>query len=362
MRKLFKIAMVCAAGIFVFAANPTKVYAYEEGVAGFVFDKDTSSQGTSREIKTIKLSEEETPIPGYDNIGIANVDKGSNLLIRKDPSTDGKIIGKLPNNGGCEVVEADGEWTKIITQTDSGTLKGYVKSEYLITGNEALKLAKEVGSYVVKANKDVDGLNVRDKATTAGSDIVDKIAKGEELVVLDSSVSSDDKDYPTWVKVALDSDENEDNAAYIAKDFVTVSFELIHAVSIEELQYGTGVTSTRKGLVDMAKDHLGEAYVWGGTSLGHGVDCSGFTQALYRQLGYSIPRTSRSQAASGTRVSASELRPGDLIFYGSSSYISHVAMYIGGGQIIHASNRRDGIKISNMNYRNPIKCVRYISD
>lgn len=364
MRKLLKIAMVCAAGVFVFAANPTKVYAYEEGVAGFVFDKDTSSQGTSREIKTIKLSEEvETPIPGYDNIGIANVeDKGSNLLIRKEPSTDGKIIGKLPNNGGCEVIEADGEWTKITAQTDSGTLKGYVKSEYLITGNEALKLAKEVGNYVVKAKDGVEGLNVRDKATTNNSDVVDRIAEGEELVVMDSSVSSDDKDYPTWVKVALDSDEKEDNAAYIAKDFVTVSFELIHAVSIEELNLGTGVTSTRKGLVDMAKDHLGEAYVWGGTRLGGGVDCSGFTQALYRQLGYSIPRTSRSQAASGTRVSTSELRPGDLVFYGSSSYISHVAMYIGGGQIIHASNRRDGIKISNMNYRTPIKCVRYIND
>jgi uncharacterized protein YgiM (DUF1202 family) len=359
MKKLLKISLVCVAGAFVLAANPKPVYAYEEGVAGFIFDKDSSSKSTSSEIATISLSSEETPIPGYNNIGIADVDKESNLLIRKGPGTDYKIVGKLPNNGGCEIIEEEDGWTKIKAKTASGSIEGYVKSSYLITGTAALKLAKEVGSYVATAN--TDGLNVRDKASTDSS-IVDRIAKGEELIVLDSSVTTEDSEHGTWVKVSIDSDTEEGSVAYVAKEYVEISFQLIHAVTIEELQYGSGVSSRRVNLVNMAKDHLGEAYVWGGTTLGGGVDCSGFTQALYRKLGYSIPRTSRSQAASGTTISASQLKPGDLVFYGSSSYINHVAMYIGNGQVIHASNRRDGIKISNMYYRSPVKYVRYISD
>ncbi len=360
MKKLYKLSLICVAGAIVFAANPKTVYAYEEGVAGYVFDKDLSGQGTPNETATINLSSEETPIPGYNNIGIANVDKGSNLLIRKSASADGKIIGKLPNNGGCEIIEGDKDgWTKISTDTDSSKLNGYVKSEYLIIGSEALKLAKEVGSYVATAN--TNGLNVRDKAST-DSDIIDRIAKGEELIVLDSFVSSDDSDHSSWVEVSQDSDAKEVDAVYVAKEYVDITFQLIHAVSIEELQYGSGVSSTRVNLVNLAKDHLGESYVWGGTSLGNGVDCSGFTQALYRKLGYSIPRTSRSQAASGNSISASELKPGDLVFYGSSSYINHVAMYIGNGQIIHASNHRDGIKISNLYYRSPVKFARFINN
>lgn len=359
MKKLLKLSMICVAGALILAANPKTAYAYEEGVAGFTYDKDSNSN-QSNEASSIKLTSEETPIPGYDNIGIADVDdEDSNLLIRKGPGTDYKIVGKLPDNGGCEIIEEEDGWTKISAETASGTIKGYVKSSYLVTGDKALKLAKKVGSYVAKAN--TDGLNVRDDANTDSS-IVDRIAKGEELIVLDSSVSSDDPDVDSWVKVSLDSDDSEDGTvAYVAKKFVTISFELIHAVSIDELNLD-GVSNTRATLIGLAKDHLGEAYVWGGTTLGRGVDCSGFVQALYKKMGYSISRTSRSQASGGTTISRTELKPGDLVFYGSSSYISHVAMYIGNGQIIHASNRRDGIKISNMNYRTPVKYVRYISE
>lgn len=363
MRKLLKLTLACAVGAIIFTANPKTAYAYEEGVAGFVYDKDSSNSNSSEEATIVSLSTDEIPIPGYTNIGIANVDdKDSNLLIRKGPGTDYKIVGKLPKNGGCEILEEEDGWIKISAKTDSGTIKGYVKSTYLITGTEALKLAKEVGSYVASAKDDVDGLNVRDKATTDSS-ILDRIGEGEELIVLDSSISSEDSEHSTWVKVSLDSDDSEDGTvAYIAKEYVTISYELIHAVSIEELQKVSGVSNTRADLVSIAKDHLGERYVWGGTRLGVGVDCSGFTQALYSKMGYSISRTSRSQASGGTKISSSDLKPGDLVFYGSSSYISHVAMYIGGGQIIHASNRRDGIKISNMNYRTPVKYVRYINN
>lgn len=353
MRKLFMISLVCAAGAVALTAKPQTAMAYEEGVAGFVYDKDS---GSSSDKAIISLSASDIPIPGYTNIGIANVE--TNLLIRSGPGENNKIIGKLPKNAGCEVLEESKDgWTKILAEAGTGDLKGYVKSEYLITGSKANKLAKEVGSYVATSNS--DGLNVRGKPTTEAS-ILDRIATGEELIVLDSKIATDDKNHGDWVKVSLDSDTEEGSVAYVAKEYVDITYELIHAVSMQELQYGAGVSSTRVSLVNLAKDHLGEAYVWGGTRLGAGVDCSGFVQQLYRKIGYSIPRDSRSQARGGQTISSSQLKPGDLVFYGSSSYINHVAMYIGNGRVIHASNPRDGIKISNMYYRSPVKYVRYM--
>lgn len=352
-RKLLQISLICATGAFVLMANPKTAMAYEEPVAGFTYDKILTGNNSDNSISSLSIIE--IPIPGFNNIGIANVD--TNLLIRSGPGESNKVLGKLPKNGGCEILEASKNgWTKI----SSGKVTGYVNSDYLITGTKATQMAKEVGSYVATAN--TNGLYVRSSPVTSAS-VVDQIAKGEELIVIDYKILSDDKNHPNWVKVSLDSDDSEEGSiAYVAKEYVSLSFELIKAVSIEELQFGTGVSSTRIKLVSNAKTHLGEAYVWGGTTLGRGVDCSGFVQALYRQIGYSITRTSRSQASGGTRVSASSLKPGDLVFYGSSSYINHVAMYIGNGQVIHASNRRDGIKISNMYYRQPVKCVRYIND
>lgn len=361
MRKLLKISLVCVTGAIIFTANPKTVMAYEEGVAGFVYDKDTSASNTSDDGKIVSLSVSDIPIPGYTNIGIAKVETKSNLLIRSGPGVDNKIIGKLPKDGGCEILEESDGWSHITAKTGSGTIKGYVKSEFLITGIEANQKAAEVGSYVAKCNRDIN-LNVRSKPNT-DSDQVDTIGKGEELIVLDSKVVSDDPKYSEWVKVSLDSDEKDGIVAYVAKEFVDIKFELIHAVSIEELDLGSGdVSSIRAKLVREAKEHLGETYIYGRATLGVAVDCSGFMQQLYALYGYSIPRDSRSQARGGHTISSSELKPGDLVFYGSSSYISHVGMFIGNGQIIHASNHIDGIKISNMYYRNPVKYARYINN
>lgn len=109
-----------------------------------------------------------------------------------------------------------------------------------------------------------------------------------------------------------------------------------------------------------AQRFVGNRYVWGGTSLTHGTDCSGFTMSVYRKFGYRIPRTSREQSTYGKRVSFSNLRPGDLLFYThGTGRVNHVAMYIGSGRIVHASNPRTGIKISKYNYSRP-KCARRI--
>lgn len=356
--KLLKLSLICVTGTIIVTATPKTAMAYEEAVAGYIYDKDSTSV-SGADGSTINLSISDIPIPGFKDIGIANVD--TNLLIRSGPGENYKILGKLPKNAGCDVVEASKDgWTKISAETSSGeNLVGYVKSDYLFTGTQATQLAKTVGNFVATAN--TNGLNVR-KDPSTNSEVIDQIAKGEELLVLDSKVITDDAEHKIWVKVSMDSDTEEGSYGYVAKEYVDLSFQLIHALSIQEIQYGPGVSQIRINLVNYAKDHLGEAYVWGGTRLGKGVDCSGFTQALYNLIGYSIPRTSRSQAVSGNKISASDLKPGDLVFYGSSSYINHVAMYIGNGQVIHASNHRDGIKISNLYYRTPVKFVRYINN
>lgn len=118
-----------------------------------------------------------------------------------------------------------------------------------------------------------------------------------------------------------------------------------------------GVTNL---LYHYTKQFLGNPYVYGGTSLTDGADCSGFTMQVYAHFGYSIGRSSRDQAANGTKISTDTMQPGDLLFYASGDYINHVAMYIGDGQVIHASNSSTGIIISPYNYRTPCKVVSFI--
>lgn len=382
--KLLKFSLACATGVIVLAANPKTALAYDEAVAGFSFDKISSSTDDTTKTNEIVSFSDKISIPRFSNLGIADVDKKSNLMVRASAHKTAKVIGKLPRHGSCHILKEDkgNGWTKV----SSGKVKGYVKTDYLITGAKASKLALEVGDYVATAN--TDGLFVREKPDT-NAPVLDQIAKGEDLTVLDSKVITYNGDQTRWVKVSLDSDESaEGTVAYVAKEFVDLNYTLKHAVSMEKINHKSYIThesqgsnsgnggnggnggnsggssSTRNNLVDFAMNYLGDAYVWGGTTLGHGVDCSGFTQAVYRHFGISLSRVSRAQACGGTRVSTSSARPGDLLFYGNSStgYINHVAIYIGGGRILHASNPRDGIKISNMGYRTPVKCVRYLND
>ena len=139
-----------------------------------------------------------------------------------------------------------------------------------------------------------------------------------------------------------------------------VSEKLPTAESVKELEKGEGVSDTRVSLVQYALQFVGNPYVWGGTSLTNGIDCSGFTMQVYARYGISLPHHAASQPGYGRRISASEARPGDLFFYGSGSSIGHVGIYIGNGQIVHASNPRTGIKISSAYYRTPICVVSYL--
>lgn len=286
------------------------------------------------------VSEEDTTVFGYTNLGIANVE--GNLNVREEASTDSEIVGKMQGNAGCEILETAGEWTKI----QSGKVTGYVMSEYLITGEEAVSLADEIKTTVATVNTTT--LHVRAETNTECT-IIALVGNGEELEVLET--------LDGWYKVAVDDEEG-----YISADYVEISTELPKAQTMTEIKYGQGVSDVRVSMVSYACQFVGNPYVWGGTSLTNGADCSGFVLSVYANYGVSLPHSSRAQANCGTRISASEAQPGDLFFYGSGSSINHVAIYIGNGQIVHASNKRTGIKISNAYYRTPICVVRILGE
>ena len=280
---------------------------------------------------------------GYTNLGIANVSAG-NLNVREEPSTDAKMVGKMPKDSVCEILEIVDGWAHIT----SGEIEGYVSTDYLLMGADAVIKAKELVQTVVRV--DVDGLNVRDGASL-DSAVLTSVPKGEEL----EFVETVDED---WIKVAIDDQE-----AYVCADYVEIEEKLPTAITMTELLYGVGVSDVRVELVEYAKQFLGNPYVWGGESLTKGVDCSGFVLCIYKKYGIKLPHYSVAQSECGTKISTSELQPGDLIFYANSSgTINHVGIYIGNSQVIHASNPKSGIKISTYNYRTPVKCVRLLPE
>lgn len=276
---------------------------------------------------------------GYTNLGMSVISSG-NLNIRQEASTDSEVIGILTNHNACELLEDAGEWYKVT----SGKVTGYVNKQYLVTGDEAEAIAEQEIKTVATVNTET--LNVRAEKSTDAA-VLSQVGNSEAFTV--NSVADG------WVEISVD-----DSVGYISQDYVTLAQALPTAKTIEQVKYGDGVSDVRASVVSYALQFVGNRYVWGGTSLEKGVDCSGFTMRILGKYGISLPHSSRAQPSYGTKISASEAKPGDLFFYGSGRSISHVAIYIGNGQIVHASNKRDGIKVSNAYYRNPICVARYL--
>lgn len=273
---------------------------------------------------------------GYTNLGIAHVD--NHLNIRQEPSETGKLVGKLPKDAACEILEVADGWAHI----KSGKVEGYCSTDYLYMGDEAIARGNEVASMIAVVNTQT--LKVREQPNTECA-VITLIPQNEELEVVDVMDNG-------WIKFMLDDDE-----AYVSGDYVDVEERLEKAVTLTELLYGQGVSDVRVSLVQYAKQYIGNPYVWGGTSLTKGADCSGFTMSIYKKYGVSLPHHAASQAKLGKKVSLSEAQPGDLVFYSKNGSINHVAIYIGNGQVIHASSPKTGIKISTVNYRT-VACVR----
>ena len=308
-----------------------------------------------------KLDLKAQAINQYDNLVIFK--KSGYMNVRSTPENKGddNVIGKLTSKAAGDIIETLDGWYKI----KSGTVTGYIAAdpELIATGQEAKDLAMQNATQMAIITTDV--LNVRVEPNT-DSKIWTQIVKDERYPVVDQQDG--------WVQIDLGSVDTEDGSqdgdekAYISTrdNNVEVRYALNEAIKFTPAKDsssgassdGSGSStkqSRRSQLVNYALQFVGNRYVWGGTSLTNGVDCSGFTMRVMEKFGVSLPHYSGSQAQMGKKVTSATMKPGDLISYaGSNGKVNHVAIYIGNGRIVHAASRRSGIKISTWNYRTPV--------
>jgi len=324
---------------------------------------DTKALREAAKEEAIKKEEEY-----FTSLVIADVNDYVN--VRSLPSEEGEIVGKLYDNSVGHFIEEEDGWYKIT----SGNCTGYVKGEYCVTGEDAIALAKEVGVRIATVNTTT--LKVREEASLEAS-VLGLVPMEDELVVTE--------ELDGWVKVDI-----EEGVGYVSTDYVVLSTEFVEAESKEEeearlekerrareeanaaaarTQASRGGTAYRPAnpvtevagsgtgvdVANYALQFVGNPYVYGGTSLTNGTDCSGFVMRVYENFGVSLPRTSASQRSSGYDVGGIDnAQPGDIVCYSG-----HVGIYIGNGQIVHASTAKTGIIVSNATYRQPL-CVRRI--
>lgn len=291
-------------------------------------------------MEDLNIVEEEEPDEnwGYENLGIADVSE--NLNVRSAAGTDAEKVGELPAGAGCEVLDMADGWAHI----RSGKVEGYVSMDYLATGSRAEELAAQ--NQTLTATVLAQALKVRKQPDTDHG-TWGLAANGRELEVVEVLDNG-------WVSVVYGDGTDP---AYVSGEYVDVAYKLDTAMTMTEVRYGKGVTDAGIDLANRAIQYVGCPYVYGGNSLSNGTDCSGFTMLLYAKYGISLAHSARAQARCGSEVSISDLRPGDLVFYSRGGGIDHVAIYIGGGQVCHASNPTNGIIITGVNYRTPV-CAR----
>lgn len=398
-----------------------------------------------------KVSAAKSP---YEDVAISHVTNYVN--VRQEANTSSTVVGKIYNNCAATILSTidgeDGKWYQI----QSGSVKGYIKAQYFITGAEAEKIAKDIGTtYATVVN--ASSLRLHEKPDLESKTLT-LLAEGAEYMV--------EEETDKFAKLSIDTDME----GYVSKDYIKTRVEFKQAVSVEEEaakktedarlkqeaeeaqkkleeakreaakqqeneasgvkettvaanettaaketvsptieanpdgagiknggnekptqattaataaattaapttaaksnEVGPGgnmgpggqavVSATRTAIVAYAKQFLGNSYVYGGTSLTSGTDCSGFTMRVYEHFGIETGRSSRDQAVKGKEIPVGNVQPGDLLFYANGDYINHVAMYIGGGQVIHASTSKTGIIISPSNYRTPCKAVTFL--
>ena len=352
----------------------------------------TAASDTDPEASGKEGAENETDSQASGETGMATDSNGNEIVVaqvndyinvRADADAESDIVGKLYNGSVAKVLGRTGNgWARV----RSGDVTGYIREEYVATGDTAQQLADSVTTK--KAVVTTETLRVR-AAAQADSDVITLIGQGQTLDILEEADG--------WYKV-----NTEDGEGYISADFADVEDVYPEAVSRaqEEAEEaaaeasrkaeeeaakaasnaaagtagasgskkksgGSGVLNTYTGssgsgsasgqaVANYALQFVGNPYVWGGSSLTNGTDCSGFTMAVYANFGVSLPHYTGSQEHSGTAVnSLAEAQPGDLILYSG-----HVAIYLGNNQIVHASNPRYGITTGTATYRNIVAIRR----
>lgn len=330
------------------------------------------SEGYTKDLKNAAgngLTDEEE---SFKNLVIAKVNDYVN--VRDCASEEGSIVGKLYNKSVGTYLEEENGWYKI----SSGSVEGYVKAEYCVTGEDAVEYAKEVGTRI--ATVTTTTLKVREQP---GMDetVLGLVPIDDELIVTE--------ELDGWVKVNI-----EEGDGYVSTDYVTLSTEFVKAESIAEEEarlakeeaarkaakeaaakkaaenassssskekatdggktYASPTGSTGADVAQFALQFVGNPYVYGGSSLTNGTDCSGFVMSVYNNFGVSLPHSSAADRSVGATVNGLEnAQAGDIICYSG-----HVGIYIGNGQIVHASTAKTGIIVSNASYRSILSIRR----
>lgn len=338
---------------------------------------------------------------------VANID--SYLNIRSEASEEADVVGKFYTGNVGSIVEKGDEWSLV----SSGNAYGYVKNDYLLFGSEAESYIENNCDQIAKVTAET--LNVRAEESTE-SKVVSQSDKGDAFTILGKEgdwikvAASEDtvgyvaKDYvyidyvyETAVTIeeeqaalaaeaaAAEDTDSADTTAQVPEtpeapattevapkqetpattEAPKKQKETVNSVDVSVSDQNSSsetvgqdcVSTTGQQIADYAVQFVGNPYVYGGTSLTKGADCSGFVQSVYKNFGYSLPRVAADQAGAGKKVSTKNLQPGDLLFYHN---FGHVAIYIGGGQVVHASNEKTGIKISNYDYSPINKAVRIV--
>ena len=309
----------------------------------------------------------------FRNLVIAQVTNYVN--VRSIPSEEGEILGKLYNNSVGTFISEENGWYQI----NSGSVTGYVKGEFCVTGEEAVEIAKRVGKRI--ATVTTQTLFVREEPSTECA-IIGMVPEADDLIVLEETEG--------WAKVDV-----EEGIGWVSTDYVSLHSEFVQAESREEEErrlakeeeerkraraaaaqkaaqnnqssQGGGSSQSSESysvsggsemgaaVAEYGLQFVGNPYVYGGSSLTGGTDCSGFVMSVYANFGVSLPHSSASDRSQGYGVDGLDnAQPGDIICYSG-----HVGIYIGNGQIVHASNERTGIIVSNASYRS-ILAIRRI--
>ena len=326
----------------------------------------TETETLEAETEETVESQEETEENEYADLAIAQVSNYVN--VRSLPNTDSDIVGKIYNGAVAQVLSVTGEdhdWFQIV----SGNVEGYIKAEFFLYGDAA---AEVIDQYVTRyANVIADRLNVREQPSTE-SKRIGYIDNGERVQLLENQGE--------WLRVQY----TDGKEGYVSSQYVTISEEFVYGKTLEEeakeqeerkiLEERENVTEQevaenvtivvtepvgtyssnaelRSAIVNYAMQFLGNRYVHGGSSLVTGTDCSGFTSLIYKEFGYSLSRTPSGQLSSnGRSIDYSQIQPGDIICYGKGGKCTHVALYMGNGQIIHSANSRKGVVIYQADY------------